>query len=106
LAADGKPEARSAIFAARGAIGLLEGFEDNALLVGLDADSGIRDREGDRGFRPRQSEMTAAPSRRDTTDREPHRAAFGELEGVRKQILEHLLEPFGVGMHALARERR
>jgi hypothetical protein len=49
-------------------------------------------------------------SRRRRPSREPHAALLGELEGVGQQILEHLLQPLGVGGHAarkmLDRSRR
>ena len=41
LAADGEAEARAAVLAARRAVGLLEGLEDDALLVLGDADAGV-----------------------------------------------------------------
>lgn len=47
FAADGKTETRAAVFAAGGAVGLLEGFEDDALFFVRDADAGILDGEGE-----------------------------------------------------------
>ena len=41
LAADREAEAGAAVLAARGAVGLLEGLEDDALLVLGDADAGV-----------------------------------------------------------------
>ena len=49
LAADREPEAGAAVLAAGGAVGLLEGLEDQALLVGRDADAGVDHRERDHG---------------------------------------------------------
>src|ERR1700740_300798 len=48
LAADRQAQARAAVHAAGGTVGLLEGVEDDALLVGRDADAGVADLEGDR----------------------------------------------------------
>ena len=48
LAADRQPEARAAVAAARRAVGLLEGLEDQPQLVLGDADAGVGDGEGDR----------------------------------------------------------
>src|SRR5437868_5297280 len=46
LAADGQAQARAAVLARRRSVGLLEGFEDDLLLVGRDADASVRHREG------------------------------------------------------------
>ena len=48
LAADRQAEAGAAIFAAGGAVGLLERLEDQLLLVLGDADAGVGDRDRDR----------------------------------------------------------
>src|SRR5205823_11661011 len=45
LAADRETKSRTAVFAARAAVGLLERLEDDLLLVGRDADAGIHHRE-------------------------------------------------------------
>ena len=50
FAADGKAQAGAAVLAAGGAVGLLEGFEDDPLLVLRNADAGIGDRERDHRF--------------------------------------------------------
>jgi hypothetical protein len=46
LAADRQAQARAAVLAAGGAVGLLEGLEDDPLLVLGNADAGVGDREG------------------------------------------------------------
>ena len=48
LAADRQAEAGAAVLAAGAAVGLLEGLEDDLLLVGGNADAGVADREGQR----------------------------------------------------------
>ena len=58
-----------AIPPADGAVGLMEGLEDAALLLGRNADPGIRHGQGD-----------AAAA--DRPDRQFHLAGLGELEGV------------------------
>jgi hypothetical protein len=40
------------------------------------------------------------------SESEPHRARLGELERVRKQVLQHLLEALLVGRDLLGRVRR
>ena len=47
LAADGEAEAGAAVLAAGAGVGLLERLEDDALLLGRDADAGVRHLEGD-----------------------------------------------------------
>ena len=49
--------------------------------------------------------MVVAPSAVGAEDREPDAALLGELERIREQILEHLLQALGVGDQA-AREVR
>ena len=51
FAADGKPEAGAAIFAAGAGVGLLERLEDELLLFRGDADAGVGHFEGDDGRR-------------------------------------------------------
>ena len=46
FAADGKAQAGATVFAAGGAVGLLEGFKDDALLVFRDADAAVVDGNG------------------------------------------------------------
>ena len=53
----------------------------------------------------RQNRMVLAPSALGDRDGEPHAALLGELEGVRQQVLEHLLQTLRVGDQA-AREVR
>ncbi len=46
LAADRKPQARAAVFAARGSVGLLKSFEDKLLFIFGNSDTGIRHMKG------------------------------------------------------------
>src|SRR5262249_56313040 len=62
LPADREPQSRPAVAPARAAVLLLEGLEDDALLLGLDADAGVLDAEGDDRARPVEREMVGAPA--------------------------------------------
>ena len=98
LAADRQTEARAAVLAAGGAVGLLERFEDHAQLVGGDADAGVGDRKGDDG-RARALSASFRDSSRRSRARcsAPRRRWSRELERVRQQILQDLLQAFLVG---------
>ena len=52
FAADGEAEAGAAVFAGGAGVGLLEGLEDEPLLLRRDADAGVLDGEGDDLRRP------------------------------------------------------
>ena len=52
LAADRQPQTRAAVLAARAGIGLLERLEHDPLLLGRNADAGIRHLERDDATRP------------------------------------------------------
>ena len=84
---DGQAEARAAEAARRRAVGLAEGFEDRRLLVGGDADAGVRDDE----MQPRLPPSVAVHG-----DADDHVAALGELDGVADEIDEDLAEADGV----------
>ena len=47
FAADGQAQAGAAVLARGAGVGLLEGLEDQPLLLRRDADAGVLDREGD-----------------------------------------------------------
>ncbi len=84
LRADGEPEAGAAELAAGRAVGLGEGLEDQVLLVGGDADAGVRDLEVQRD--------RAVRMRRDA-HRDADLAALGELDGVADEVEDDLSEP-------------
>ena len=102
LAADGKTKAGAAIFAAGRGIGLLECLEDDLLLLLRNADAGVGDFESDDSGGLIEHRMIAAPAADGGVDAKPNAALGGELECVRQQVLEHLLQPFGVGGDAAA----
>jgi uncharacterized protein (TIGR03032 family) len=66
LAADGEAQSGAAVFAAGRGIGLLERLEDDLLLLGRDADAGIRDDEA-------RALLVVLPRQRDATS--PRRVA-------------------------------
>src|SRR6266404_4994096 len=68
LAADGQTKARAAILAAGAGIRLLEGFEDDPLFLGGDADAGVADLNGDHRLVSAQDGMVRTPALR----RGPH----------------------------------
>ncbi len=99
LAADGEPESGAAVLAAGAAVGLLEGLEDDLLLVGGDADARVGHREGDDEFLGAQVlALVAQCPGRPAADGEGHPPVARELEGVGQEILQNLLEPLDVGL--------
>ena len=70
LAADRQAEAGAAIFAAGGAVGLLERLEDQLLLVLGDADAGVADGDLDRLLGVAQGRVARAPAACRERDRE------------------------------------
>src|SRR5208282_972383 len=100
LPADGETETGTAIFAASRGVGLLEGLENELLLFEWDADAGIRDLERDDRRRLAEHRMLRAPTARRHGHVEANAALRRELEGIRKEVLEHLLQALGVGCDA------
>ena len=62
FAADGKPEAGAAVFAAGRGVGLLERLEDDLLLFQRNADAGIGDLERHHRRRLAEHRMLGAPA--------------------------------------------
>ena len=83
LERDREAQPGAAVLPVRAAVGLAERLEDDVELVGLDAGAGVRHVE-------REPAVLGADAQRDD-------AGVGELEGVRQQVGEHLLEPLRVG---------
>ena len=111
LPADRKPEARAAVLSTRGAVGLLEGLENNLLLARRNPDAGVADREGHDTIRLPEPEVLARPSRQDLFDAQGDHAMLREFDGVRQQVFQHLLQTHQIGLngrgqtrHALDRE--
>ena len=64
------------------------------------ADAGVGHLEGDDGGRVVEDRVLGAPAADGGRHVQPHAALGGELERVRQQVLQHLLQPLGVGDHA------
>src|SRR5262249_12809650 len=97
LAADGEAEARAAIAPAGARIGLLEGLEDQFLLVAGNADAGVRDVKADDARRLVEDTVLRIPPTLGGEYAQAHAAALGELERIRQQVLENLLQALGIG---------
>src|SRR5205085_2336814 len=100
FSADREAEARAAVFAVRAGISLLERFEDDALFLRRNADTGIGHLEHDDAGGAVQHRVVRAPAARSLINAELDPAMLGELEGVRQQVLEHLLQPLRVSVDA------
>src|SRR5581483_7595571 len=87
LAADRQPQAGTAVFSAGARIRLLEGLEDDLLLLRRNAHAGIGDLEGDDGGSILQGRVLRAPTGYCGRYAQPHPAMLGEFEGVRQQVL-------------------
>src|SRR5690606_18322137 len=83
FARDRQAEAGTAELAVRRTVGLAEGVEDRVLVFGCNADTGVADGKGHVAVRR-------------AADRQCYLAAFGELDGVRQQVLQHLFEALRV----------
>jgi hypothetical protein len=106
FAADRKAQAGAAILAGRAGFGLLEGLEDDLLLVLRDPDAGVAHVEGDDLLGAVELGMGADLSAGGDAHRQLDLALLGELEGVREEVLEDLLEALGVGAHRAREFRR
>src|SRR6266545_4040494 len=106
LAADREAEPRAAVFAAGRPVGLLEGLEDDSLFFERNADAGVADRKGDHlvGFPERLSRVIAATFGQ--ADVEQDAPLVGELECVREEVLENLLQSLRVGVDGRRQVRR
>src|SRR6266540_5793753 len=80
LAADREAQARATILAARGAVGLLERLEDDAVLVRGDPDAGVSDTKRDHPSRAAQRDVIVAPAVAGDIDRQVDLALFREFQ--------------------------
>ena len=99
LAADGEAQAGAAVFARGAGVGLLEGLEDEPLLLRRDADAGVLDGEGDDLAGLAEHRVIGAPALRGEIDAHLDVAVCGEFDGVGEQVLENLLEALRVAVH-------
>src|SRR5262249_47942616 len=95
----------AAILAAGRGVGLLERLEDDLLLLERDADAGVGDLERNYGLRLVEDRVIRAPAALRERDVEADAALRRGLERVRQQVLQHLLQTFGVGDDAAADAR-
>src|SRR5205814_2055396 len=87
FAADGESQTGAAVLATGTRIGLLEGFEDQALLFGSDANARVGDFDGDGALDKTQNRVIGRPAARDRLDAHRDLTVRSELEGVRQQVL-------------------
>jgi hypothetical protein len=78
---------------------------DTSLLVDRNTDTGICNFKPDNGFSPAENGMTRRPAAFCLQNGQPHLTLFGEFEGIRKKILQDLLQTLGIGHQALAKRR-
>ena len=84
---DGQPQARPAVTAGHGVVGLLEHLEDRRAPLFGDAHSRVADHEVQRATSwPRPGGRAAVSRRGLQTDLEDHFALLGELDGVADQV--------------------
>ena len=105
LAADRKPQSGPAVFAAGARVGLLKRFENDLLFLGGNSDAGVGDLEGDDGLRLAEYRVCRGPPNGRSRDLELNATAVGEFEGVRQEVFQHLLQPFGVGYQTASEGR-
>src|SRR5215471_1556467 len=84
FAADRESESGAAVLAARTGICLLEGLEDDALLIRRDSNAGVGYFECDHGSGVAQNRMIFTPPSLGNRDRETYRTLLSELKGVRE----------------------
>ena len=101
FAADREAQSRPAVFAGDRSVGLLERLEDDAMLVGSDSDTGIFHRERDDRLGIAEDLVVRTPSRFSRRHVDRYAASFSELERIRQQILQNLLQPSLVGIHTV-----
>src|SRR4029079_3767350 len=85
------------VLATGAGIRLLKCLEHDLLLLGSNTDARVGYLEGDGRGALAQDRMIAAPAARDGGNAQAHAAGISELEGVREQVLEHLLHPLLIG---------
>ena len=106
LAADRQTEAGAAVLAAGAGVGLLEGLEDDALLLGRDADAGVGHLERDDASAPGSSTGWSGlqpPATGETVSRTPPCAV--NLNAFDSRFFEDLLQALRVGDDAAAEPR-
>src|SRR5262249_185736 len=100
LTADGQPQPGAAVFAAGAGIRLHEGLENDLLFLVRNTDAGIGNFESHDRRRLLEDGMLRTPAALHLGNAQAHAALRGELERVRKQVLENLLQALGIGGEA------
>ena len=90
LTADGQPQTGAAVLATRASVGLLECFENNALLFRRNANACVGHFEGHYQRRPFEHRMIVRPAAGGDGNSKGDMALGCELKRVRQQILQHL----------------
>src|SRR4051794_857149 len=103
LSADGEAKTRPAVLPARARVGLLEGLENNLLLLLRYADARVGYLESRDHWRLTQDRMIGVPAIIYRGNLEPHTALLREFEGIRKKVLEHLLDALRIGRNTPAK---
>ena len=96
LARDHQPETGAAVAPGHRAVGLREGLEQARLHLGRNTDAAV-------GDPPRQHYRLAFDG---GVELDPDKAAGGEFDGVRNQVVEHLAEAVTVGKNAVGHAGR
>src|SRR5258706_628678 len=102
LAADGEAEAGAAVFSAGARVRLLKRLKDQLLLFRGNTNAGVGSLKGDNGWRVIQDRMLGAPASHRGRNVQSHAAFCRELERVRQQVFQHLLQPLRIGDDAAA----
>src|SRR5258706_4085883 len=102
LTADGEAKAGAAVFSAGACIRLLKRLKDQLLLFRGNTNAGVGNLKGDNGWRVIQDRMLGAPASHRGRNVQSHAAFRRELERVRQQVVQPLLEPLRIGDEAAA----
>src|SRR3954466_705470 len=97
LPTDREAEPRAAVLAAGGPVRLLERLEDDLLLVVRDADAGVLDVERDHRPGREQRGRLEPAAVLDRLYAYGHGPFLCELEGIREEVLQDLLQPLRIG---------
>jgi hypothetical protein len=69
-----------------------------------DPDAGIGNRKRDHALGAVEKRVSGAKALADALDAEPDRTVLGELQRVREQVFQHLLQALGIGTNHFRRE--
>src|SRR5579864_5879413 len=89
IAADRQAETRSAVSSTGRTVGLLKGFEDELLLFGRNADSGVGDVERHVALRDARGFAVGGRAILQHPNSQRDGPTIGEFEGIRKQVFQN-----------------